>query len=110
LHSQHKHLLDESFFDHNLCRFGVWYNSHGTNKFGHLDEFVAIGRLHEHAYRIGARIAQLYSNNAGRLAEELIPELHAANEDLFNGLSELRREMADQEQLIHLHWAGSRVN
>ncbi|HQW19478.1 MAG TPA: EAL domain-containing protein [Rhodocyclaceae bacterium] len=110
LHSQHKHLLDESFFDHNLCRFGVWYNSHGTNKFGHLDEFIAIGRLHEHAYRIGARIAQLYSSNAGRLAEELIPELYAANEDLFSGLSELRREMADQEQLIHLHWAGSRVN
>lgn len=110
LRSPTTQVLDENFFNPDLCRFGAWYHSHGATKFGHLDEFVTIGRLHEHAYRIGERIARLFSSNAGLLAEELIPELHVANEDLFNGLSELRREMVDQEQMIHLHWAGSRVN
>jgi diguanylate cyclase (GGDEF)-like protein/PAS domain S-box-containing protein len=110
LRTPSNHVLDDNFFNPDLCRFGAWYNSHGASKFGHLAEFIAIGRLHEHSYRIGARIAQLYSSNASHLAEELIPELHAANEELFTGLSELRREMADQEQMIHLHWAGSRVN
>lgn len=100
--------LEENFFKPGDCRFGSWYNSHGTAKFGHMAEFTDIGRLHEHVYRLGERIAQLYSNENSHLAEALIPHLHAANEDLYDGFSKLRREIADQQQMPPTHWAHIR--
>mgnify|MGYP000908259681 CR=1 FL=1 len=98
----------EEFFDPAHGRFGTWYREHGLAKFGHMREFTAIGQLHEHVYRLGKRIAQLHFGNKAQLAEALIPHLHAANEDLFDGLTELRQEMANQAEMPPTHWSQIR--
>ncbi len=98
----------EEFFDPGNGRFGAWYKEHGLAKFGHMREFTAIGQLHEHVYRLGKRIAQLHFGNKAQLAEALIPHLHAANEDLFEGLTELRLEMANQAEMPPTHWSQIR--
>jgi diguanylate cyclase (GGDEF)-like protein len=97
--------FSDAFFDPTLGRFGVWYQAQGAAKFGHMREFTAVGKIHEHVYRLGQRIARLHFDNQPHLAAELISHLHSANEDFFDGLSELRQEMANLTEMPPTHWS-----
>jgi hypothetical protein len=70
-----------------------------------MREFTEVGKIHEHVYRLGKRIAQLHFDNKTHLAEELVNHLHSANEDFFDGLSELRQEMANLAEMPPTHWS-----
>lgn len=96
LAAQHPLQADDDFFDPASGRFGTWYKQHGQAKFGHLAEFTQVGQLHEHVYRLGKRIAQLYEGHQPDMAQALLPHLQTANENLYTGLAELRHELATQ--------------
>lgn len=98
------HALTDDFFDPSRGRFGQWCLQQGKTRFGHMREFATISQIHEHVYHLGRRIAQLHLDHKADLAEELISHLNAANEDFFDGIHELRQEMANLADMPPTHW------
>ena len=84
------------FNDHHDCRFGLWYDGHGSTQYGHLPEFSAVKDLHLKLHEIGPEIVRL--NHAGQFAaaSALQPDLLAMQDTMQLQLASLQRAVAEQ--------------
>jgi hypothetical protein len=51
------------------CNFGRWYDGAGTDRYGHLPEFVAIAPLHVEVHHLARELLAWHEN--GRAAEAI---------------------------------------
>lgn len=89
-------------------RFGVWYQSRGLVKFGHMREFSVLGQLHEHVHRIAKRMIQFHLSGQSEMAQALIVPLRAASGDFLEALDEFRQEMGNLMEMPPTHWSQIR--
>jgi EAL domain-containing protein (putative c-di-GMP-specific phosphodiesterase class I) len=71
------------------CRFGVWLDSLGQERYGSLPAFVAVKTLHQQVHDLLLSLCKL--NNGAALAK--LDELHELRDALLAQLSRLMREI-----------------
>ncbi len=71
------------------CRFGQWMYGAGRQRYGGLEGFVELERLHERVHALGV---QLLAGDAERSAARL-PELHSLRDRLVERIERLRLEL-----------------
>lgn len=76
--------------DWHQCRFGLWYDGPGTQRYGHLAEFAAIAPVHAEVHRLGGEIMRW--RDAGDLtqARVLCGRLLALKDQVLLLLSQLQ--------------------
>ncbi|NMM29146.1 MAG: EAL domain-containing protein [Glaciimonas sp.] len=80
--------------DHHCCRFGLWYDGHGSTHYGHLPEFSALEALHVGVHDIGPKIVRLNSAGQFAAAKALEPGLLVMQEEMRLQLASLQRAVA----------------
>lgn len=75
--------------DSEKCRFGLWYNSDGRSRYGHLAEFVTLGALHEAVHARAKEFLALMESGHAETARDRLGELHALRDELINHLHRL---------------------
>ncbi|MDP2795279.1 MAG: EAL domain-containing protein [Sulfurisoma sp.] len=72
--------------DHHACRFGRWYESHGRERYGGIDDYADIGLIHEQVHARGAELMALVAAGRGGEAKARLPELHGLRDRLLDRL------------------------
>ncbi|NMM37208.1 MAG: EAL domain-containing protein [Glaciimonas sp.] len=80
--------------DHHSCRFGLWYDGHGSTHYGHLPEFSGLEALHASVHDIGPKIVRLNSAGQFAAAKALEPGLLVMQEEMRLQLASLQRAVA----------------
>jgi diguanylate cyclase (GGDEF)-like protein len=78
--------------DHNHCRFGNWYRTHGKKHYGHLPEYDQIETIHRYVHTLGAKMIKLKQDGKQEEAIALIPDL-----------LDLKRRIVDKISALQLH-------
>ncbi|MES2236396.1 MAG: EAL domain-containing protein, partial [Pseudomonadota bacterium] len=84
-------LTHEQLTNHHLCRFGLWYYSHGQARYGHLPEFTSLEPIHAEIHRTGTQIIHLYSTGQQAAAQALCHTLLTLKNNIVDLLYALHR-------------------
>ncbi|MEW6679076.1 MAG: PAS domain-containing protein [Pseudomonadota bacterium] len=71
------------------CRFGRWYRGSGANRYGNLEEFMALDVLHNRIHDLAAELAGLVESGDREQARARLPELFAARTAVLEGIERL---------------------
>jgi hypothetical protein len=77
--------------DPHACRFGIWLDSTGLDRYGHLPGFAVLARAHEAVHRTGNEIDHLARNDR-KAARESLGSLLDKRDTLLDALARLRSE------------------
>lgn len=58
-----------------VCRFGQWYDGHGSRRCGHLPSFGVLGVIHQRVHEVGTQIVEAARAEQWPRAAELSTEL-----------------------------------
>jgi EAL domain-containing protein (putative c-di-GMP-specific phosphodiesterase class I) len=83
--------------DPHACRFGIWLDSTGLDRYGHLPGFAVLARTHEAVHRAGNEIDQLARNDRSA-ARKRLDELIERRDDLLEALARLRSQVLDSRE------------
>jgi len=72
------------------CRFGIWYNSHGKQRYATKPAYARIAMPHARVHEIATRIDTHWRSGRSAEARALIPELLAARDATVEALRELQ--------------------
>ncbi len=71
--------------DHHQCRFGIWLDGNGVDRYGGLPELSEIARLHPQIHVLGAWMLQARSQGEDALSR--IGELHRLRDEMLGQLA-----------------------
>jgi diguanylate cyclase (GGDEF)-like protein/PAS domain S-box-containing protein len=71
------------------CRFGHWYDTTGSARYGDLPEFAAIAPIHERVHAIGTATMALSEQGRADEARRMLPELFHLRDGLVERLRAL---------------------
>lgn len=77
--------------DHDNCRFGSWYHTHGKMRYGALSEFEGIDHIHTQVHQVGLEIARAMEAGEHETAQSLLPELLSLRDRILEQLALLQR-------------------
>jgi diguanylate cyclase (GGDEF)-like protein/PAS domain S-box-containing protein len=83
--------------DPHACRFGIWLDSTGLDRYGHLPGFAVLARAHEAVHRAGNEIDQLARHDRSAACKRL-DELIERRDDLLEALARLRSQVLDSRE------------
>ena len=87
-------LSREELQNHGHCRFGQWYENGGSQRYGHLEEFIDIKPIHERIHAVGPEIIRLLESGRIDLARTLVPELLDLRDRILEQLKALHEAVA----------------
>ncbi|MEO5367350.1 MAG: nitrate- and nitrite sensing domain-containing protein [Magnetococcus sp. WYHC-3] len=76
------------------CDFGKWYDSVGTQRFGTMEPFHAVGKVHMSVHEAAREVVQLANDHQQDAAEQSMERFNALRKDLFTKLDRLYLEVA----------------
>jgi diguanylate cyclase (GGDEF)-like protein/PAS domain S-box-containing protein len=77
--------------DPHACRFGIWLDSTGLDRYGHLPGFAELARAHQAVHLAGQEIDQLARDDRNA-ARESLGQLFEKRDTLLDALARLRSE------------------
>jgi methyl-accepting chemotaxis protein len=79
--------------DHHGCRLGVWYDSDGKQKYGHLSSFQGIDAPHARLHVVSKESIKL--SNAGKQheAKKLLQEVHGLSVQITSLLDSVKQDI-----------------
>lgn len=80
--------------DPHACRFGIWLDSTGLDRYGHLPGFAELARAHQAVHAAGQEIDQLARDDR-TAAREKLGRLLEMRDILLDALARLRSEALD---------------
>jgi len=80
--------------NHRQCRFGLWYDGPGQERYGHLPEFALIDKWHREVHRLGVRIVALADDGDSAAARHLGAELEQARARILALMADLQHVVA----------------
>ena len=95
-HLDHPNDELETSQDSAHCRFGHWYRSSGTARYGQFSEFQAIDPLHETVHVIAAGILGLARDGQVEAARNRLHELYATSDQLLAKIELLIQKLASE--------------
>ncbi len=75
--------------DSSQCRFGLWYHSAGTIRYGHLPEFHALNLLHEQIHAKAAELIALVAQGERDVALKQLDRFYDMRDQLGEALENL---------------------
>lgn len=72
-----------------ICRLGRWYYGEGEKRFGLLQEYREIGKLHEKAHALTVKILQLHLEKRDEEARNVFPEILSLRNRILGSLDAL---------------------
>jgi EAL domain-containing protein (putative c-di-GMP-specific phosphodiesterase class I) len=93
IQSSQAELFQDEMDDHAVCRFGRWYSEDGMRKYGDLEGFSEIGKLHQQMHLIADEAILFLSSGQWDEAMVLGEKLVALKESLFSGLANTLRSI-----------------
>ncbi|MBU1979413.1 MAG: EAL domain-containing protein, partial [Gammaproteobacteria bacterium] len=79
--------------DHHHCRFGLWFDGIGRERYGHLPVFAELEPIHAHVHEVGSEIIRLRDAGDIRAAESLCPQLLKLKDQVLDKLADLQNAM-----------------
>jgi PAS domain S-box-containing protein len=76
------------------CRFGHWYYSHGTVRYGHLSEFCDLENIHQDIHKLGMEIVQEFQAGHTLQARHRFQDLLALKDLMLAKLGKLQMVVA----------------
>lgn len=87
-------LSEVELADHHQCRFGHWYYGVGKDRYGHLDEFVALEGIHAKVHQVGKEMVDLYDRGEKEQAKAMSGKLILLRDQILASLANLQRSVA----------------
>jgi len=79
--------------DSSRCRFGLWYNDYGIQKFGELETFKEIDPVHIELHRLGDEVVLIYADGQSEAAKKACLTFHQVEKEMFRLLDKLQVEV-----------------
>lgn len=94
---EHKQVptIDAEHKDHQHCRFGLWYEGHGTSKYKHMPEFTAIAPIHNKIHQLSNRVVELCEEGDFEMAQDVGHNLIKLNDRIMTQLILLQLTVAN---------------
>jgi len=86
----------EEIGDHHCCRLGRWYDTYGSQRYGHLTAFKKLHPAHVAVHETCREIVQLTENGQMEQAKHLCARLLRLKDQVLHYLAELERQVARQ--------------
>ena len=77
--------------NHNQCRLGKWYSGVGKDKYGHLQEFVKLGKIHPMVHETGKAIVDAVNSGNKEKAYELAKQLEKYKYEVVSAIDNLSK-------------------
>lgn len=90
------HLNQPELTDHQQCRFGNWYYGQGRHRYGHLDRFREIEKVHDDVHRLGNEIVRLRQQGQVDKARLRLRDLLLLKDQILEQLGKLQAAVAMQ--------------
>ncbi len=75
------------------CRFGRWYYSPASQRYAHLDGFVALEDTHSRIHQIGHALMLLRAQRENKGMDDLKAELETCSTSLSQAIQQIQAEM-----------------
>jgi PAS domain S-box-containing protein len=82
--------------DHHQCRFGNWYYGQGTLRYGHLEKFRELEKIHHDVHQLGNEIVQLRRQGQIEKARRRMHDLLLLKDQILEKLGTLQAAVAMQ--------------
>lgn len=86
-------LGEDELNDHHRCRFGLWYDQAGKDRYGHLPEYVAIDAVHCEVHRLGRAVVDLLREGMPEHARQVYGQLVAHTDRILALLANLQEKI-----------------
>jgi diguanylate cyclase (GGDEF)-like protein len=83
-------LSEEELNDHHRCRFGIWYDCAGKDRYGHLREFHSIDAVHQDVHRLGQVVVDLLRQGMTAEAKQSYDQLVVHTDNIMKLLAALQ--------------------
>lgn len=91
-------LPENELIDHHQCRFGHWYYGLGKTRYGHLQEFAGLEKIHTEVHLVGKRMVELYQGGDKDAAKVMSEQLLKLKDRVLISLGNLQRMVAARSQ------------
>jgi len=75
------------------CRFGRWYASPASQRYGHFEAFTALGGIHRRIHQIGSEMVALHQQGESAAIARLKQELEGCSRGLSQSIRQMQAEL-----------------